>query len=625
LGTVTSVDATGGTTGLTFSGGPITTSGTLTLSGTLAVANGGTGITAFGTGVATALGVNVGSVGAFVVNGGALGTPSSGTVTNLTGTASININGTVGATTATTGAFTTLTTSSTVTLNGGTANGVAYLNGSKVLTTGSALTFDGTNFAIGSGNRLLVGRTSVDANNFGIQNLGSTAFSSGIQFAYAGVGASAIWVPAANSLAFGADASSGTTEQMRLTSTGLGIGTSSPGYKLDVNIGNNSGAKLFKFTGATAGGSLFGYSDNGGVGITRTDPYSAMLYFSTSGGIEAYTGATLRATLDTSGNLLLQQTRSYNQSANIYLEIGGTDNGYVNNGATSSWRQYVAGDANGQSLRFDGYVRGTGFTERARISSAGNVGIGTSSPGQRLDVLGNIQVGESGNTRGIYVGQAGFSGAFLYNTNGNCEISPRNGYALVFAASPLGTERARIDSNGRMFVGTTSSYTVGSFTSYESTSGYWPIATRGVNRGLTVDITENAGIALYFTTNLNTQLAGQITVSASTTSYVTSSDYRLKENIAPMSGALAKVAALKPVTYTWKADGTPAEGFIAHELAEVCPSAVVGEKDDLNEDGSIKPQGIDTSFLVATLTAAIQEQQAIITALTARIAALESN
>jgi hypothetical protein len=150
LGTVTSVDASGGTTGLTFSGGPITTSGTLTLAGTLAVDNGGTGITAFGTGVATALGVNVGSAGAFVVNGGALGTPSSGTVTNLTGTASININGTVGATTATTGAFTTLTTSSTVTLNGGTANGVAYLNGSKVLTTGSALTFDGANLGLGT-------------------------------------------------------------------------------------------------------------------------------------------------------------------------------------------------------------------------------------------------------------------------------------------------------------------------------------------------------------------------------------------------------------------------------------------------------------------------------------------
>jgi hypothetical protein len=88
------------------------------VSGTLPVANGGTGITSFGTGVATALGVNTGTAGAFVVNGGALGTPSSGTVTNLTGTASININGTVGATTANTGAFTTLSASGDVNFTG---------------------------------------------------------------------------------------------------------------------------------------------------------------------------------------------------------------------------------------------------------------------------------------------------------------------------------------------------------------------------------------------------------------------------------------------------------------------------------------------------------------------------
>lgn len=113
-GTVVSVGVSGGTTGLTTSGGPVTGSGTITLAGTLAVANGGTGVTALGTGVVAALGVNVGSAGAPVVNGGALGTPSSGTVTNLTGTASININGTVGATTPTTGAFTTLSASSTV-------------------------------------------------------------------------------------------------------------------------------------------------------------------------------------------------------------------------------------------------------------------------------------------------------------------------------------------------------------------------------------------------------------------------------------------------------------------------------------------------------------------------------
>jgi hypothetical protein len=159
-GTVTSVDVSGGTTGLTTSGGPVIGSGTITLAGTLAVANGGTGLTsgtsggvlAFtasgtlasssalasnaivvgggagaapstittGTGVVTALGVNTDTAGAFVVNGGALGTPTSGTVTNLTGTASININGTVGATTAAAGKFTTLDATGNVGFDGGT-------------------------------------------------------------------------------------------------------------------------------------------------------------------------------------------------------------------------------------------------------------------------------------------------------------------------------------------------------------------------------------------------------------------------------------------------------------------------------------------------------------------------
>jgi hypothetical protein len=66
-------------------------------------------------------------------------------------------------------------------------------------------------------------------------------------------------------------------------------------------------------------------------------------------------------------------------------------------------------------------------------------------------------------------------------------------------------------------------------------------------------------------------VVGTISVTGSATSYNTSSDYRLKENITPMTGALAKVALLKPVTYKWKVDGSDGEGFIAHELAEVKP------------------------------------------------------
>jgi hypothetical protein len=90
-----------------------------------------------------------------------------------------------------------------------------------------------------------------------------------------------------------------------------------------------------------------------------------------------------------------------------------------------------------------------------------------------------------------------------------------------------------------------------------------------------------------------------------------------------MTGALAKVAQLKPVTYKWNIDDSQSQGFIAHELQEVVPECVTGEKDAVDAEGNPQYQGIDTSFLVATLTAAIQEQQAIITALTARVEALE--
>jgi hypothetical protein len=90
-----------------------------------------------------------------------------------------------------------------------------------------------------------------------------------------------------------------------------------------------------------------------------------------------------------------------------------------------------------------------------------------------------------------------------------------------------------------------------------------------------------------------------------------------------MTGALSKVQALNPVTYTWKADGSSSQGFIAHELQAVVPECVTGEKDAVNEDGSIKPQGIDTSFLVATLTKAIQELNDKVEAQAAEIKALK--
>jgi hypothetical protein len=173
-----------------------------------------------------------------------------------------------------------------------------------------------------------------------------------------------------------------------------------------------------------------------------------------------------------------------------------------------------------------------------------------------------------------------------------------------------GNPRGIFDNAGNFLIKTTTQINAGLLSLSFDTS---------VNCGIATKPTNNAGYDAARFFNSSTTQIGSISCTGSATSYVTSSDYRLKENIAPMTGALTKVAQLKPVTYKWKATGEESQGFIAHELAEVVPDCVTGKKDAVNEDGSIKPQGIDTSFLVATLTAAIQELNAKVTALEAQL------
>ena len=123
----------------------------------------------------------------------------------------------------------------------------------------------------------------------------------------------------------------------------------------------------------------------------------------------------------------------------------------------------------------------------------------------------------------------------------------------------------------------------------------------------------------------NGNLIGTITQSGTTgVAYNTSSDYRLKGDVTPMTNRLAAVMALNPVTYTWNTDGSSGQGFLAHELQAVIPDAVTGTKDAEDADGNPVYQGVDFSRVVPTLVAAIQEQQAQIEALTARIEALEN-
>jgi hypothetical protein len=199
--------------------------------------------------------------------------------------------------------------------------------------------------------------------------------------------------------------------------------------------------------------------------------------------------------------------------------------------------------------------------------------------------------------------------------------------ADTIAFTEGGVESMRIDSSGNLLIGRTSQFGFEKVGITYAGNSNWGL---GLN-----DTFSNASANSAIQFNKNGSNVGSITTSNSATAYVTSSDYRLKENIAPIIGALAKVAALKPVTYDWKIGGS-SQGFIAHELQEIVPDCVFGEKDaveivdDVDADGKVigtkevpKYQGIDTSFLVATLTAAIQELNAKVEAQAVRIAELE--
>lgn len=333
---------------------------------------------------------------------------------------------------------------------------------------------------------------------------------------------------------------------------------------------------------------------NGNVGIGTSAPSTLMQVSKTNAGGDV-------------GLFVSQGSTGYtNASSTVTLYLGATYDSIAQaSKIVASHSDGTSGD-HGQNLQLWTVNSGSTPTERMRITSAGYVGIGTTSPETKVQVEGTADtVGATLRITSTGVCSAGMA----VNATGLFFAADTGGFVWKTGAQNLpttsGTERMRLDSSGNFIIGKTS---VSTINGGGGGSAFWNSGTNNIWRlQIGTSSTGSSQLAGWNTPNGE---VGNITVSGVSTSYGTSSDYRLKENITPIIGALSKVAQLKPVTYKWKVDGSDGEGFIAHELSEVCPLAVTGEKDGVDEENKPKYQSIDTSFLVATLTAAIQELKA---------------
>jgi hypothetical protein len=454
----------------------------------------------------------------------------------------------------------------------------------------------------------------------------------------------------------------GASEQMRLTSTGLGIGTSSPSTKLTVRgattaidtggqilatvtdaVAANIGGQIMMggyWTGTTpaAFGGLAGKKENATDGN-----YAGYLQFITStNGV----GNTEKMRLDSSGNLGLGttspayrlQVETPSATGNIvgYFRQGSgavaaiistTDLVGFGNGATAGeTRIYADGGSGFVSFRTNG-------SERARIASGGNFGIGTTSPNSILDVDANtaanttvLSLTNRANwgwgifldfrtplTNGGAVGLAGRISSLFESSNN---------YALAFSTTASGTnaERARITSGGDLLVGTTTSNARITTNSSSNTSGSWAFFANnssGANLvGVRGDGAVYAGLSTLSPFNNTTGTAANAVLSSDGYIYRSTSSLKYKKDVESATHGLAEVLALRSVTYKGKAP-TDGEKVFGGLIAEEVHEAGLTEFVQYAEDGT--PDALAYGNMVSLAFKAIQEQQALINSLKARL------
>jgi hypothetical protein len=390
------------------------------------------------------------------------------------------------------------------------------------------------------------------------------------------------------------------------TNNRVGIGTTSPANKLTIS-NNGNAAVAFRINDTNANASFLSFN------ASNTD--AALIAGGTSAiPFDIYTGGVARMSITSSGNVGIS-TSSIPNNLGVALQLGPTVNlmSFVGNAyflnnwyydssgnakyITSSFASGITQNGSGE-IRFFTMPSGTANnsftpTERLMITNGGNVLIGTtSSNNHKLEIVGGstsgLRIDVNSGTSGIAMSPgAEFNidkpgvggGAFKIQSNGNVLVGTTND------AFFNGSEPGIMFSGGNGFIAASrANSTCAFFNRYSSTGDIVQIRYAGSN-------------------------VGSISYNGSLTLYNATSDYRLKEDLKDYN-ALDIINQLKTYNFKWKKAGIRDYGMIAHELQEILPNYVNGEKDSIDENGIIIPQGVDYSKIVPILVKAIQELNA---------------
>jgi hypothetical protein len=463
----------------------------------------------------------------------------------------------------------------------------------------------------------------------------------------------------------GIDDNASSTAVTISSSQNVGVGISAPATKLHVLDGTSS--LRFRQNGTVAETLTVGPSGGDAAVYLGdvADTVRAGLYYDTSENdlqIRGYNNST-RILIDSVGNVGIgtqspstkTEISTDNETSILRLtdtatigavdrKVGGIEF-YQNDasggaGVGSSIAAHHVNVSGDTDLRF-----ATGDnTEHLRLTSSGSLALGTSSPVSLLHAKSTIPVvtadssgfagAGNGTGFGIYRSAAGRIAGYTWTITNTIQSGGSGGSDyqtddLVFSGRAATTdstltEAMRITSSGTLLVGMTASSDTLANTGIELYNNGRLNATRTGNPVLYLNRKTSGGTIVTF--RLDGGEEGTISIdSSSGVSYNTTSDYRLKENITEVTGAANRVKALNPVRFNFiAAPDKIVDGFLAHEVSNIVPEAIHGEKDAIDAEGNPKYQGIDQSKLVPLLTAALQEALTKIDELEARVAALET-